>query len=167
MPSEMASNRKVPIPLPTDSTPTVRAYIFKVLITSHASSAESARHSAAEWKAGTGADLRKMKASQYRETFGNGIARILYKEVRIQVLEKEHAESKSLSRETRGMIRRSGRDRTVGNAELMFDYRRVDSCYHDRREPCDARLRLPLSTCDWIRNFRVLGVGALYDYSSG
>jgi hypothetical protein len=101
-PSDMASNPKVPIPLPTDDTSTVKAYITKVLITSHTFSAESAHHSAAEWKTGTGADLRQMQASQYRETFGNRVARILYREVRIQVLEEECANRKPLSRETRG-----------------------------------------------------------------
>lgn len=104
-PCNMASNPKVPIPFPTDDTPTVRAYIAKVLTTSHDFSAESARHSAAEWKSGTGADLRQMKAPQYRETFGNRVARILYREVRIQVLEEENAKSTPLSRETRGMFR--------------------------------------------------------------
>ena len=82
----MASNPKVPIPFPTDDTPTVRAYIAKVLTTSHDFSAESARHSAAEWKSGTGSDLRQMKAPQYRDTFGNRVALILYREVLIQVL---------------------------------------------------------------------------------
>jgi hypothetical protein len=107
-----------------------------------------------------------MKASQYRETFGNRIAGILFKEVRIQVFEEQHIKSKSLSRKARGTIARSERDRTA-NVELMFDPGRADSCYHDRREPCDARLRLFLSACDWIRDFGVLGIGALCDYPSG
>lgn len=98
----MASNPKVPIPLPTDDTFTVRAYIVRVLVTCHDFSVESAHHSAAEWKIGTGADFRKMKASRYRETFGNRVARILYREVRVQALEEQHAKSKPLSRETRG-----------------------------------------------------------------
>jgi hypothetical protein len=105
----MASNPKVPIPLPTDNTSTVRAYIAKVLKTSHAFSTESAHHSAAEWKAGTGVDLRQMKALQYRETFGNRVARILNREVRNQVLEEQRTKSTPLSRETRGMTYRSKR----------------------------------------------------------
>lgn len=160
-PYNMASNPKVPIPLSTDDTPTVRNYIVKVLKLSHDFTTESAHHSAAEWKTGIGADLRQMKAPQYRETFGNRVARILYREVRIQVLEEEHAKRKPLSRETRGMTRRSERDRAV-DVELMFDYRRVYSCYHDHREPCDAGLRFPFSTCDRICDICVLGVGALY-----
>jgi hypothetical protein len=162
----MASNPKVAIPLPTDNTLTVRNYIAKVLKTSHAFSAESAHHSAAEWKAGSGADLREMKASHYRETFGNRVARILYREVRVQVLEEEYAKRKPLSRETRGMIRRSKQDRTV-NVKLMIVCRRVHSCYHDCREPYNASLCLLFPTCNRVCDFSVLGVGALYAYTFG
>jgi hypothetical protein len=98
----MASEHRVPIPLGTDGSSTVRDYITKVLKVSHDFSDESAHHSAAEWPAGSGDDLRKMQASQYRETFGNRVARILYQEVRIQVLEDEYANNKPLTRETRG-----------------------------------------------------------------
>ena len=98
----MASEHRVSIPLSNDVSSTVRDYITKVLKVSHDFSEESARHSAAEWRSGSGDDLRKMRASQYRETFGNRVARILYQEVRIQVLEDEYANSEPLTRETRG-----------------------------------------------------------------
>lgn len=164
----MSSSPTIPIPLPTDNTPTVRAYIQKVLSTSHNFSNESALHSAAEWKAGSGADLRKMRARRYRETFGNRVARILYQEVRVQVLEEEYAEREPLSRETRGrnhiLVRQSDLFQT---GELMFGYRRVDGCYHDHREPCDARLHLPVSTCDRVYDIRFLGVGTLHGCSFG
>lgn len=103
--SSMPTDFMIMVPRSTDSTDSVREYIIKVLEISHGLSEESARHSALEWTSGNGEQLRKVRITQFRTTFGNRIARLFHKESRTRVLEEQYAASVPPTCEVRGAIR--------------------------------------------------------------
>lgn len=121
--SSMPIDCMIPVPRGTDSADSVRDYIPKVLTISHGLSEESARRSALEWKSGNGKQLCKMRITRLRATFGNRITRLLYQEVRTQMLEEQYAPSVPPIRKVRGAIKSSPGD----TSNILADEADTDS----------------------------------------
>lgn len=161
----MVSEPGVLVPRSAEGASVVRHYINEVLRVSYDFSEESACQSAREWTAGSGDDFRNMRLSQYRMTFGNQVARILYKEVKTRVLEEEYAENPPPTREVRGRLDcyRSFNYLDQQKANPLA-HRCLDCCDTDCRKHYYTSLLCCASDACWVCNHRLLGIGALHSH---
>jgi hypothetical protein len=86
--SSPTNSATTPVPSSTDLSATVSAYIEDHLLSTH-KMAPSTTHAIAHQHTMHGAELREMKIARHRELFGDEIARTLYAEIRMRVLEEE------------------------------------------------------------------------------
>jgi hypothetical protein len=96
----------MPVPTATDLSAAVSAYIQHRLVSTHHMKPSTA-HAIAHQHTMHGAELREMKLARHRKLFGDEIARTLYTEVRMAVLEDEmeEYERREAGRPVRGAVR--------------------------------------------------------------